>query len=94
MPTNCHGTHDRQVRRFVLHKKLREHLGVGPGLKIEATETGEGITLKPIRRQSGLIRKNGILIHGGGLSGDNAHIDWDNLVRDEREERIRKIAGE
>jgi bifunctional DNA-binding transcriptional regulator/antitoxin component of YhaV-PrlF toxin-antitoxin module len=78
--------------RFVLPKKLREHLGVGLSLKVEVKETAEGILLKPVRRTSGLMMKDGILIHSG--SGENSdHIDWDRLVDDEREEHIRKMAG-
>jgi AbrB family looped-hinge helix DNA binding protein len=76
--------------RVVIPKKLREHLGVGLGLKVEAQETAEGILLKPVRRESGLMMKDGILIHRGG--GDNSHINWDTLVEEEREERIRHIA--
>ena len=77
--------------RVVLPKKLREHLGVGVGLKVEANETPDGILLKPVRRVSGLMRKDGILIHRGS-GGDNSHIDWERLVEDERQERIRHIA--
>jgi AbrB family looped-hinge helix DNA binding protein len=76
--------------RVVIPKKLREHLGVGPSLKIEVKETPEGILLKPMRRGSGLMMKDGILIHCGGV--DESHINWDTLVEDEREERIRHIA--
>jgi bifunctional DNA-binding transcriptional regulator/antitoxin component of YhaV-PrlF toxin-antitoxin module len=78
--------------RVVLPKKLREHLGVGLSLKVEVKETPEGILLKPVRRASSLMRKDGILIlKGSGQKSD--HIDWHSLVDDEREERIRKIAG-
>jgi AbrB family looped-hinge helix DNA binding protein len=76
--------------RVVIPKKLREHLGVGMSLKVEVKETPDGILLKPVRRQSGLMMKDGILILRGG--GDNSHINWDTLVDDEREERIRHIA--
>jgi len=77
--------------RVVIPKKLREHLGVGVRLSVEVKETPEGILLKPVRRQSGLVMKDGVLIHRGG--GDNGHINWDTLVEEEREERIRHIAG-
>jgi hypothetical protein len=36
------------------------------------------------------MMKDGVLIHRGG--GDNSHINWETLVDDEREERIRHIA--
>jgi AbrB family looped-hinge helix DNA binding protein len=76
--------------RVVLPKKIREHLGVGLSLKVEVKETPEGILLKPVRRESGLMMKDGILIHRGG--GDDRQINWDTLLEDEREERIRHIA--
>ena len=41
---------------------------------------------------SNLIKKCGILILRGS-GEDTANIDWDSLVEDEREERIRKIAS-
>ena len=76
--------------RVVIPKKLREHLGVGLSLKVEVSETPDGILLKPVRRQSGLMMKDGILIVRG--SGRESNINWDTLVEDEREERIRHIA--
>ncbi len=77
--------------RVVLPKKIREHLGVGLRLKVEVKETSEGILLKPVRQESNLMMKDGILILRG--SGKPSNIDWDRLVEDEREERIRKIAS-
>ena len=77
--------------RFVLPKKLREHLGVSNGLTVEVKETAEGVLLKHAKQPSGLVRKGGLLILKG--SGSQDHIHWDTLVEDEREERIRKIAS-
>lgn len=77
--------------RVVLPKKIREHLGVGLSLRVEVKETPDGILLKPVRRESGLMMKDGVLILRGG--GDDSHINWDTLVEEEREERIRHIAG-
>jgi AbrB family looped-hinge helix DNA binding protein len=76
--------------RVVLPKKIREHLGVGLSLRVEVKETRDGILLQPVRRESGLMMKDGVLILRGG--GDNSHINWDTLVEEEREERIRHIA--
>jgi AbrB family looped-hinge helix DNA binding protein len=76
--------------RVVLPKKLREHLGVGLSLRVEVKETRDGILLKPVRRESGLMMKDGILIlRGSGMTDHN--IDWDKLIEDDREERIRHI---
>jgi hypothetical protein len=51
------------------------------------------VLLKPVRRASGLIRKDGILIHGGLGGKSESRVDWDALIDDEREERIRHVAG-
>ena len=75
--------------RVVIPKKLREHLGVGLSLKVEVKETPDGILLKPVRRGSGLIMKDGVLVLRGG--GDENHINWETLVEDDREERIREL---
>ena len=75
--------------RVVLPKKLREHLGVGVSLLVEVKETPEGVLLKPVRRESGLMVKDGILMLRGG--GDDSHVNWETLVQDEREARIRHI---
>jgi AbrB family looped-hinge helix DNA binding protein len=76
--------------RVVLPKKLREHLGVGVSLKVEVTETPEGVLLKPVRRESGLIMQDGLLIHRGN-SADAEPIDWRRLIEEDREERIQHI---
>jgi bifunctional DNA-binding transcriptional regulator/antitoxin component of YhaV-PrlF toxin-antitoxin module len=78
--------------RVVLPKKIREHLGVGLTMKVEARETAAGVLLVPVRKESGLTMKKGLLIHGKQGEKDEA-IDWNRLVQDEREERIRHIAG-
>lgn len=75
--------------RVVIPKKLREHLGVGPSLKVEVKETPDGILLKPVRRGSGLMMKDGVLIFRGGC--DESHVNWDTLVEDDREARIREL---
>ncbi|GAC1422357.1 MAG: AbrB/MazE/SpoVT family DNA-binding domain-containing protein [Acidobacteriaceae bacterium] len=78
--------------RIILPKKIREHMGVGAGLKVEVKETADGVLLTPARGKSGLVMKEGILILAGSAE-NSAEIDWNSLVADEREERIRKIAG-
>jgi AbrB family looped-hinge helix DNA binding protein len=75
--------------RVVLPKRLRQHLGVSTGLKVEAKETAEGILLKPVRQESGLMVKDGVLMLRG--SPQDAQIDWDRLVEDDREARIQEL---
>jgi AbrB family looped-hinge helix DNA binding protein len=76
--------------RVVLPKKLRQHLGVGTSLKVEVTETAEGVLLKPVQRESGLVMHEGLLIHRGN-SAETEPIDWRKLIEEDREERIQHI---
>ena len=76
--------------RVVLPKKLRQHLGVGVSLKVEVTETAEGVLLKPVRRESGLVMQDGVLIFRGGPEGGEP-VDWRKLIEEDREERIQHI---
>ena len=45
---------------------------------------------EPLRPESNLVVKGGILVIRGSDQNSD-HINWDSLVDDEREERIRKI---
>ncbi len=76
--------------RIVLPKKLRQRLGLRSGAALTIEETADGLLLRPTGRQPALIEENGVLVHTGKLP---ANYDWSRLVEDEREERIRFIAG-
>lgn len=77
--------------RIVVPKALRERFGLREGSEIEIEESSEGILLKPEAQQGGLVRdKHGRLVFTGRPVGK---INWDRLVDDMREERIRKIGG-
>jgi bifunctional DNA-binding transcriptional regulator/antitoxin component of YhaV-PrlF toxin-antitoxin module len=76
--------------RVVLPKKLRQHLGVGMSLTVEVTETAEGVLLKPVQRESGLMMKDGVLMLRGDPPG-SPPIDWRKLIEEDREERIQHI---
>jgi AbrB family looped-hinge helix DNA binding protein len=73
--------------RVVIPKKLRDHLGVGLSLKVEVKETADGILLKPVQRESGLMMKDGILM----LRDAGTNIDWEKQIEEEREERMQHI---
>lgn len=77
--------------RIVVPKKVRERLGLRKDSELVLEESSEGITLKPVRQESALVRdKHGWLVFTGTPVG---HIDWDRLVEDDREARIREIGG-
>jgi AbrB family looped-hinge helix DNA binding protein len=77
--------------RIIVPKQVRERLGLKRDSELELEERGDGIVLKPVKQESGLMRdKHGRLVFVGKPIGK---IDWDRLVEDEREARIRKIGG-
>lgn len=76
--------------RIVLPKPLRDRLRLHPGSSLAVEESAEGILLRPVRQRPSLIEKQGLLVHRGKLA---AGFDWNRVVEDMREERIRDVAG-
>jgi len=76
--------------RIVVPKAVRDRLGLHKDSKLELEETSEGVVLRPLEPDSGLIRRNGRLVFTGRPVGN---INWDRLVQDDREKRVRKIGG-
>jgi len=76
--------------RIVVPKPLRDRLGLRAGMNLEATESPEGLTLKPVPQRPSLIREGRFLVHTGRLP-PAYHIT--RAVHDDREERMRKLAG-
>ena len=79
-----------QAGRIVLPKSVRDRLGLHKNSELELEETGEGVVLKPRRREQLWRRENGRLVFYGEPVGN---VNWDRLVDDMREERIREIGG-
>lgn len=77
--------------RIVVPKKVRERFRLRKNSELRLEESAEAITLKPVQRESALVRdERGWLVFTGKPTGD---IDWDRLVEDDREARIREIGG-
>ena len=74
----------------MLPKPVRERLGLKAGMDLELTEGAEGLMLKPVQRRASLVNRNGLLVHRGKLP---KAYDWSRLVEDDRDERMRKLAG-
>lgn len=77
--------------RIVVPKKVRERFRLRKDSELRLEESVEGITLKPVRQESALVRdERGWLVFTGKPAGN---IDWDRLVEEDREARIREIGG-
>jgi AbrB family looped-hinge helix DNA binding protein len=76
--------------RVTLPKLIRERLGLQEGSELEIEETPEGLTLNPAKRRPSIIKKQGLWVHTGKMPRG---FDSVRAIRDDREERIRRLAG-
>ena len=76
--------------RVVLPKPIRDHLRLSAGANLELEERAEGIMLRPVKRRLSLVEKDGLLVHRGEAPRG---FDWNRLVEDYREERVRDLSG-
>jgi AbrB family looped-hinge helix DNA binding protein len=76
--------------RVILPKPVRDRLGLREGGGLELQETPDGLILKPAGRQPAMIQKQGLWIHTGKLPPG---LDVMQAIQDDREDRIRKLAG-
>jgi AbrB family looped-hinge helix DNA binding protein len=76
--------------RVILPKPVRDRLGLQAGSEMEMEETAGGIVLRPAERQPSMIKKHGLWVHTGKVPSG---FDIVQAIRDDREERIRKLAG-
>jgi AbrB family looped-hinge helix DNA binding protein len=76
--------------RVVLPKPVRDRLGLHEGSDLEMVETAEGVELKPAQIRPSMVKKDGLWVHTGKVPPG---FDVAKAVRDDREERIRKLAG-
>jgi AbrB family looped-hinge helix DNA binding protein len=76
--------------RVILPKPVRDRLGLTAGSDLEVEETADGIVLKPAERQPSMFKKQGLWVHTGKVPPG---FDIVQAIRDDREDRIRKLAG-
>ncbi|HEY0513450.1 MAG TPA: AbrB/MazE/SpoVT family DNA-binding domain-containing protein [Thermoanaerobaculia bacterium] len=74
--------------RIVIPKQVRDDLGLFPGSVLRIEERNEEIVLKPVAETSPLVLKDGVLVFTGEVEGD-----FEALLRRNRDERSRKLAG-
>jgi AbrB family looped-hinge helix DNA binding protein len=76
--------------RIVLPKPVRDRLRLRQGSDLEIEERPEGLLLKPVDQRPSMIQKNGLWIHLGKLPKG---LDWETLVDEVRDERIKELSG-
>ncbi len=76
--------------RVVLPKPVRDRLGLRVDSDLEMVETVDGIVLKRIEDRPSMIKVDGLWVHIGKTP---PNFDIDQAIRDDHEDRIRKMAG-
>jgi AbrB family looped-hinge helix DNA binding protein len=76
--------------RIILPKPLRDRLRLRQGSDLEIEERPEGVLLKPVDQRPSMIKKNGNWVHLGTLPEG---YDWDSLIEDDRNDRIKDLSG-
>ncbi|MBS3919117.1 MAG: AbrB/MazE/SpoVT family DNA-binding domain-containing protein [Deltaproteobacteria bacterium] len=73
--------------RVVIPKEIRDHLGLKSGEVLQIERLEDEVMLKPLREESPLHIKEGVLVFSGAATGN-----MKEAVRLHREEQLRKIA--
>lgn len=76
--------------RIVLPKPVRDRLRLRQGSDLEIEERPEGVLLKPVDQQPSVVKKDGHWVYVGSVPRG---FDWEKLIDDEREERIKELSG-
>jgi len=73
--------------RILIPQSVRKHIGLKPGAVLDIVESDNKIVLKPKEEQSPLRIKEDLAVYSGDIG------DSEDLVKDAREKRIRKLTG-
>jgi AbrB family looped-hinge helix DNA binding protein len=76
--------------RVILPKPLRDRLGLHEGSDLEVVETPQRLILEASAQQPMMIKKQGLWVHTGMLP---LGFDPAQAIKNDREDRIRKLAG-
>lgn len=74
--------------RIVIPKKIRDDFGIQSGNNLIIKESPEGFFITPLKEKELITEEDGFLIINPSLD-----IDFENLIKDLRDERIKKIIG-
>jgi AbrB family looped-hinge helix DNA binding protein len=79
-----------KVGRIVLPKPVRDRLRLHAESDLIVEERAEGILLRPVKQRASPVQKHGLFVHRGEPTAD---ANWSRLAEDQREERIKELAG-
>lgn len=72
--------------RVLIPKPIRLHLGLQTGAPLVVEECEQAVLLRPVREESPLVVKEGVLVFAGMSAGDLL-----NAVRAQRKERSNRL---
>ena len=76
--------------RVLIPKRIRDHLGLTPGITIKLEEKGdEQLVMRVIHEKSALVVSDGVLVFCG-----SALADIDDAINELRDERQHKLTGD
>jgi AbrB family looped-hinge helix DNA binding protein len=74
--------------RIVVPKPLRDRFGLKPNTELELVEQPDGVLLRSVEAPQPMIKIDGLWVHRGiAQRGAN----WDSVLEDLREERLRSV---
>ena len=74
--------------RITIPKCVRDRFKLESGTALELEVRSTDLVLKLVTQGSMMVRKNGFRVYGGPVPAD---VNWDTLIDDEREQRIKEI---
>ncbi len=74
--------------RILIPKRIRDRLGLRPGMELRLEAGEQAISLIPLEDQPPLEEQGGVLVFTGDLIGEAS-----SIVGDLEEERMRRLAG-
>jgi AbrB family looped-hinge helix DNA binding protein len=87
MPGGSMETKLDKFGRVVLPKDIRDNLALKPGQVLRIEKSNDEVILKPLRKESPLHFKEGVLVFSGTATGDIME-----AVKVHREERLKKVS--
>jgi len=74
--------------RIVIPKNIRDDFGIQPGNNLMIKESREGFFITPVKEKELITEEDGFLI-----ITPSSDINFENLIKDLRDGRIKKVIG-